>query len=355
MIDRMRVSGTSSPGCGPAAAGTGAAAGFGAAGACTARCWCCGCRGLRRATLLYVLQHIVLGDAAARACARNLPQIELMLLRNLAHQRRRAQPLAMRCRSGSLGRGSSRTGLGRRSRRSVRRCCRCGSRGSARLCSAAADHRNHGVDLDGIPSLYLDFGKRAARRRWNLRVHLVGRNLKQRLVPLYAVADLLQPLGDRPFEDRLAHLRHDDIRAAATGNRGRCGRCLRRFRLLLFLRGLLLGRCWSSRSRLAGNRAIAFADYRNHGVDLHRIARIDFDLGKRPARRRWNLRVHLVGRNLKQRFVALYAVAGLLQPLGDRPFEDRFAHLRHDDVCWHLFVPPSHSCGILPLSTPSRS
>ena len=61
----------------------------------------------------------VLGDAAARTGARNLPQIELMLLRNLAHQRRRAQPLAMRCRSGSLGRGSSRSCMGRRSSRSV--------------------------------------------------------------------------------------------------------------------------------------------------------------------------------------------------------------------------------------------
>ena len=50
----------------------------------------------------------------------------------------------------------------------------------------------------------------AGRRRRNLRVHLVGGNLEQRLVAIDRVADLLDPSDDRAFRDRLAHLGHDD-------------------------------------------------------------------------------------------------------------------------------------------------
>jgi hypothetical protein len=45
----------------------------------------------------------------------------------------------------------------------------------------------------------------------NLGVHLVGRDLEDRLVPLDGVADLLEPPGHRPLGDGLAHLRHDDV------------------------------------------------------------------------------------------------------------------------------------------------
>ncbi len=347
----MRVSGTSSPGCGPAAAGTGAAAGFGAAGACVAGAVAAGRRGcwsLRRPTLFDVLQNVVLGDAPARSGTWNLAKIELMFLRNLAHQRRRAQPLAMRCRSFRFGCGSSR---GCRRSGSIRSRRRRRSRGSGRLRRTTADHRDHGIDLYCVARFHFDRRKRSACRRRNLRVYLIGRNLKQRLVALDAVTHLLQPLGNRAFEDRLAHLRHHDVRAAAARSHGfhrGCWsrRCLGGFRLFLFLRGLLLWRCgcWG---RLAGNCSVAVADHRNHGIDLHCVAGIHFDLGKRAACRRWNFRVYLVGRNLKQRLVALDAVAGLLQPFRDRPLKDRLAHLGHDDVCWHLFVPPSHSCGLL--------
>ena len=51
----------------------------------------------------------------------------------------------------------------------------------------------------------------ARGRRRDLGVHLVGRDLEQRLVALDAVADVLQPLRDRALGDRLAHLRHDDV------------------------------------------------------------------------------------------------------------------------------------------------
>src|SRR5436189_268480 len=45
----------------------------------------------------------------------------------------------------------------------------------------------------------------------DLGVHLVPRNLEQRLVALDRVAHLLDPADDGPFGDRLAHLRHNDV------------------------------------------------------------------------------------------------------------------------------------------------
>src|SRR5262249_18711316 len=50
------------------------------------------------------------------------------------------------------------------------------------------------------------------------------------------------------------------------------------------------------------------------------------------------------GGDLKQRFVALDLVTRLLQPFGDGPFEDRFAHLGHDYVGGHEFLPKDLNC-----------
>ncbi len=245
----------------------------------------------------------------------------------------------MRCSSGRL---SGRRGGSCRSR-SRRRCCRSRCRSlDARLPNAAPNHRHHSIDLHRAAGLDLDLGKRARCRRRNLRVHLVGRNLEQRLIPLHALAHLLQPLGDGAFKDRLTHLRHHDICTAATRRRSsrwcRRGRrsSLRRLHLLGFLRGFLFR--WNRRCRggRACCRTTSLANHCHHSIDLHRAAGFDLDLGKRARRRRRNLRVHLVGRNLEQRLIPLHAVPGLLQPLRDRPLEDRLAHLGHDDVCRHV-------------------
>ncbi len=106
-----------------------------------------------------------------------------------------------------------------RSRRSRRRRGRSssrfrGSRSGGRLASSAADHRNDGVDADGRAFRNLDLGEDAGDWRRNLRVDLVGGDLKERLVALDRVADLLQPLGDRALGDGLAHLRHQNFGAA---------------------------------------------------------------------------------------------------------------------------------------------
>ena len=47
----------------------------------------------------------------------------------------------------------------------------------------------------------------------NLGIDLVGRDLEDGLVALDLVADLLQPLRQRPLGDRFAHLGHDDVNA----------------------------------------------------------------------------------------------------------------------------------------------
>ena len=56
------------------------------------------------------------------------------------------------------------------------------------------------------------------RGRRHLGVDLVGRDLEQRLVGLDLLADLLQPLRDRPLGDGDAHLRHDDVDCGSGGH-----------------------------------------------------------------------------------------------------------------------------------------
>src|SRR5271165_4749264 len=81
------------------------------------------------------------------------------------------------------------------------------------------------------------------------------------------------------------------------------------------------------------------SDGADDGVDLHSRAGLDFDVLQRAGSGRRNLGVNLVGGDLKQRFVALDLLAGLLQPLGDGPFKDRLPHLGHDYVCRHIVLP----------------
>src|SRR5690606_33902670 len=70
-----------------------------------------------------------------------------------------------------------------------------------------------GANLDGIALLDEDFDEAAYVGRGHLGVHLVGRDLQERLVLLDLVADLLLPLEDAAFHDAFAHFGHDDIDA----------------------------------------------------------------------------------------------------------------------------------------------
>src|SRR2546426_1011164 len=69
---------------------------------------------------------------------------------------------------------------------------------------------------DCLPLLHLDLGQHARRGRRNLGVHLVGRDLEQRLVPLHFVTQLLEPLAQGPLGDGLAHLGHDNVNPSHT-------------------------------------------------------------------------------------------------------------------------------------------
>jgi hypothetical protein len=128
-------------------------------------------------------------------------------------------------------RSSRRDGIVRGLRRALLR--RCGLRSSAlRTCSPVADHRDHGVNLHGRTLGDLDLLECARRRRGNLRIHFVGRDLKQRLVAVDFVANLLQPLGQRSLGDRFAHLGHYYIRrhrspSPSHGRKWRTVRCAR--------------------------------------------------------------------------------------------------------------------------------
>ncbi len=116
--------------------------------------------------------------------------------------------LMLRLRRGSFGRRRRRF-LFRRRRSGLRRGNRLGSSGS-RL-TVRSDRAYHSIYLDGRAFGYLNILQHTGSRRGNLRIHLIGRNLKQRLVALNFVAGLLQPLGNCAFDDGFAHLRHHNV------------------------------------------------------------------------------------------------------------------------------------------------
>jgi hypothetical protein len=72
--------------------------------------------------------------------------------------------------------------------------------------------------VHGLALLDEDLLDDSAAGRRNLRVDLVCRDLQQALVGLDGVADLLQPLRDRPFRNGDAHLGHDDLEDGSSGH-----------------------------------------------------------------------------------------------------------------------------------------
>jgi hypothetical protein len=66
-------------------------------------------------------------------------------------------------------------------------------------------------DRDRLAFLDLDLFERSSDRRWDLRIHLVGLHLDEKVVLVHLLARLLQPLPDRSFGDRLAELWHLEL------------------------------------------------------------------------------------------------------------------------------------------------
>jgi hypothetical protein len=75
-----------------------------------------------------------------------------------------------------------------------------------------------------------------------------------------------------------------------------------------------------------------FVDARHHGVDAYRLAFFHQHLGQRSGGGRRDLGIDFIGGDFEQRFVALHTLAGLLEPLGERAFDNAFAHLGHHYV-----------------------
>src|ERR1019366_353362 len=219
----LGLSGGGQRGHGGRGGGNGCRAGRGGRG--------CGCRlHLRRG----VGFHVLLGNPAAGARALHLRQIEIELARHLAHQRRertgglrrrrrrRCHLLGGRGRSlgGRLGLGRRRFGGGCGGSELGRRRFGGGSGGSGlgsrwvgrrKRLPHLIDARDYGVDADRLAFLHQDLGEGAGGRRRNFGIHLVGGDLKQRLVALDALAGLFEPFGQRAFHNAFAHLGHDDV------------------------------------------------------------------------------------------------------------------------------------------------
>src|SRR5258708_7595634 len=231
---------------------------------------------------------VALGDATGGSSAGNLREIDVVLLCNLANQRRGAWVVAYRC---SGCRSCHRRGSG-----GCRSRCSSG-RGRSSFAGCAADDGDYGVDGDGLAFADLDLGEGSGDGRGDLGVDLVGRDLEDGLVTLDGVADLLEPFGDRALGDGLAHLRHHDLCTGTCGGdggggsidgsrgggaccgSGRGGGC-----------GLSLG--WRGGwSRRGG----AFFDGADNSIDLDSGAFGDLDVLQDSGGRRGDLGVDLIG------------------------------------------------------------
>jgi hypothetical protein len=80
-----------------------------------------------------------------------------------------------------------------------------------RLRSGRGDDGNHRVDRYGFAFVRANLRHTPAAGDGILRIDLVGGDLEERLVAVDASPDLLDPADDRPFGDRLAHLRHQYV------------------------------------------------------------------------------------------------------------------------------------------------
>ena len=121
----------------------------------------------------------------------------------------------------------------------------------------------------------------------------------------------------------------------------RCGGCGLLFFRSFFFRLFLFGLSCGGSSGLCGS-ACGFAicrDGSDDGVDVYRGAFGDFDFLEDAGGWGGDLGVDFVGGDFEERFVALNFVARLFQPLGNSALNDGFAHLGHDDVCGHEFLP----------------
>jgi hypothetical protein len=89
------------------------------------------------------------------------------------------------------------------------------------LLALVGDDRQWRADGDRLALGHEDLAQHAGMRGRNLGVDLVGGDLVERVVDGDGITDLLQPLRDRAFGDRLPELGHRDPLHAPTLRRQR--------------------------------------------------------------------------------------------------------------------------------------
>ena len=163
------------------------------------------------------------GDAWAvsvDACADDAREIDAVLGRDLAGQRRGAGVLASaigrrKCWlvwSGRRSRCGGGPGLARSRSLSLLGLGGSGCGGSTfGLAGGLVDACDGRADLDGVALSELLIAQDARRRGRDLHSDLVGLEFEERFVLIDPIAGLFQPGSDHAFGDRFAHVRNDDF------------------------------------------------------------------------------------------------------------------------------------------------
>ena len=248
-------------------------------------------------------EHVGLADAPVGAGALDLREVDARA------RRRRAAATGVTFRPSGV-----RIGLGVAGRTRSR-----SARASARPAAGAAPlprrhPRDDLADVHRVAGVGEQLGERAGGGRGDLGVHLVGRDLDDRLVLGDRVAGLLGPLEDRALGDRLAHRGHLDLD-----------------------HGRLAAGIAASGARLG----LVGADRRTGAVAAGAISASTLPTPTVSPSAAWILttvprdgcgdfRIDLVGGDLDEGLVLGDLVAFLLMPLQDGALGNRVAHRGHD-------------------------
>jgi hypothetical protein len=164
-----------------------------------------------------VRQYVALRDTTADAGSANLIDVDVVVARYPANERRRAPSANIVWRSRRRRSGRARTIAVALRLGGCRRYFRPLANGNRGVFgrglgpfAGLTDGADDGIDRDRFAFLDPNLGEHSGGRSRNLCVDFVGCYLEERFVALDRVANLLDPANDCPFGNRLAHLGHDD-------------------------------------------------------------------------------------------------------------------------------------------------
>ena len=151
----------------------------------------------------------------------------------------------------------------------------------------------------------------------NLRIHLVGRHVEQRIVECDIVSDCLEPRADRALGHGLTQFRHGDLENLTRTGRREVGILgCRALRSAHRRRGGIVERSATGRGHpVCGrresvrHRGALPADLQDRGADRDGVALLRQNLKDHTVVRARDLRIDLVGRYFEQRVVEFDFVA----------------------------------------------